>query len=187
MERRKNQIQKATQLLRYLNYKEEKRKQNEAIKKALQKRCEELKTNQKKVIQSLTNTHRDRIIIDRLKVQKQGTEEYISTQREEIFEQIYRYYKEAFKERDANFEHLTDAWKEQYQPREFIEESWFDTLDRRVEKEELRTIVKNLPNKKAAGPSGIKYEMLKNLGEEGLDTLTEFFSLFLQKGIIPKS
>ena len=41
----RNQIQKVTHLLRKLSYREERRKQNEAIKKALQKRYKDLKTN----------------------------------------------------------------------------------------------------------------------------------------------
>ena len=64
----KSQIQKATHLLKKLSYREERRKQNEAIKKALQKRYEDLKLNQKRVIQTLTNSFSDRIIIDRIKV-----------------------------------------------------------------------------------------------------------------------
>jgi ribonuclease HI len=47
--------------------------------------------------------------------------------------------------------------------------------------------LKNLPNNKAAGPSGIKYEMLKNLGDEGVTVLAEFFNLFLREGTIPRS
>ena len=106
--RRKSQIQKATYLLKKLSYQEEKKKQNEAIKKALQKRCEDLKTNQRRVIQTLTNSFRDRIIIDRIKVQHQNAETYITMHREEIFHQIYDYYKETFKERDAGLEHLNN-------------------------------------------------------------------------------
>jgi ribonuclease HI len=185
--RKKSQVQKATQLLKKLSYQEEKRKQNEAIKKALQKRCEDLKTNQRRVIQTLTNSFRDRIIIDRIKVHHQNAETYITTHREEMFHQIYQYYKEAFKEREAGIEHLNDSWKEQYTPREYIEEDWFNSLDRRIEEEELTAILKNLPNNKAAGPSGIKYEMLKNLGREGISVLTELFNLFLIKGITPRS
>jgi hypothetical protein len=185
--RKKNQIHKATQLLRKLSYKEEKKKQNEAIKKALQKRCEDLKTNQKRVIQTLTNSYRDRIKIDRIKVKQQKGEDYITTQREEIFHQIYKYYSEAFKKRDAGFEHLEDSWKEQYSPREFIKDEWFSPLYNKIEEEELKATLRVLPNNKAAGPSGIKYEMLKHLGNEGITVLTELFNLFLIKGATPRS
>ena len=70
MIRKRNQIHEATQLLRKLSYKEEKKKQNEIIKKVLQKRYKDLKTNQKRVIQTLTNSYRDQIIIDRIKVKQ---------------------------------------------------------------------------------------------------------------------
>jgi hypothetical protein len=101
--RRKSQIHKASQVLKKLSYKEEKRKLNETIKKALQKRCEDLKTNQRRVIQTLTNSFRDRIVIDRIKTHHPDSETYITTQREEIFHQIHSHYKEAFKERKADF------------------------------------------------------------------------------------
>ena len=48
--KKKSQVQKVTQLFKKLSYYKKKRKQNEAIKKALQKRCEDLKTNQRRVI-----------------------------------------------------------------------------------------------------------------------------------------
>ena len=185
--KKKNQIHKATQLLRKLSYKEEKRKQNESIKKALQKRCEDLKTNQRRVIQTLTNSYRDRIKIDRIKVKQQKEEDYITTQKEEIFHQIHMYYSEAFKKRDAGFEYLEDSWKEQYSPREFIKDEWFSPMYNKIEEEELKAIVRALPNNKAAGPSGIKYEMLKQLGNEGIIVLTELFNLFLSKGLTPRS
>jgi hypothetical protein len=185
--KRKNQIHKATQLLRKLSYKEEKRKQSELIKKALQKRCEDLKTNQRRVIQTLTNSYRDRIKIDRIKVKQQKGEDYITTQREEIFHQIYKYYSEAFKKRDAGFKYLDDSWKEQYFPRDFIKEEWFSPLQEKIKEEEIKAMLRTLPNNKAAGPSGIKYEMLKHLGDEGIAVLTELFNLFLIKGLTPKS
>ena len=185
--RKRNQIRDSVYLLKKTSYMEEKKKQNEEIKKALQKRCADLKTNQRRVIQTLTNSFRDCVIIDRIKINNQEEEAYITTQKEEIFHQIFKYYKKAFKEREAGFDYLDDSWKDQYNPRDFIEEDWFKFLDNKIEKEELRTVLKNLPNNKAAGPSGIKYEMLKNLGEEGIATLTELFNLFLIKGKTPES
>jgi hypothetical protein len=184
--RKKNQIREATNLLKKISYREEKKRQNEEIKKALQQRCTDLKTNQRRVIQTLTNSFRDQIVIDRIKVQNQSEEPYITTQREEIFHQIQKYYKEAFRKRDAGFDYLSDSWKEQYRPKDFIEEEWYSSLNARIEVEELKTTLKSLPNNKAAGPSGIKYEMLKNLGEEGVTVLTELFNLFLIKGITPE-
>ena len=87
----------------------------------------------------------------------------------------------------TGFEYLSDSWKDQYSPRSFIEDEWFNILNNRIEKEELKTMLKTLPNNKAAGPSGIKNEMLKNLGEEGIGVLTELFNLFLTKGTTPKT
>jgi len=60
-------------------------------------------------------------------------------------------------------------------------------LEARITTEELTLTIKSLPINKAAGPSGIKYEMLKNLGEEGSTVLLELFNLFLSKGRTPES
>ena len=48
--RKGSQIKEAIHLLKHLSYREEKIKQSEKIKKALQQRCIDLKMNQRRVI-----------------------------------------------------------------------------------------------------------------------------------------
>jgi hypothetical protein len=166
---------------------EERRQRNKEIREALKKRCADLQTNQRRVIQVLTNSYRDRIVIDRMKTKESGGEDFITTSKEDIFNHIKQYYQEAFRKRTSGFEQFSDDWKEQYQPKDFIENSWYNPLSERISIIELEAVIKQLPNKKAAGPSGIKYEMLKNLGEEGLAIFTELLNLFLIKGSMPSS
>ena len=178
----KAQIDMAIQFLKKTSYKEEKKRMNKEIKEAIQKRCSDLQTNQRRTIQALTNSFRDKIIIDRLKIMETETKEYISTEKEEIFRQAEEYYKKVFRKRNPGFEQLNEAWKEQYQPHEYIQEEWYTPLENKISLEELETTINLLPNNKAAGLSGIKYEMLKQLGEEGKLVLVELFNLFIIKG-----
>ena len=50
---------------------------------------------------------------------------------------------------------------------------------------EFQEILKNLPHGKAAGPSGIHYEMLKKLSKEGKTIIRTFFNCLLKTGLIP--
>ena len=118
----KAQIDIAILALKELSYKEEKKKMNIEIKEAIQKRCSDFQSNQRKTIQALTNSHREKIVIDRIKVLEATTKEFITTEKEEIFQQVENHYNDIFRKKNSGFEHLDEAWKNQYVPQIYIQE-----------------------------------------------------------------
>jgi hypothetical protein len=115
-----SQISTATRFLKKTCYKEEKEQTNLKIKQALEERCQNLRINRKRIVQTLTNNFRDKIIIDRLKVKDEEGEDYITIQKDKIFQQINQHYQETFKKRNDNFACLSPEWQKQYSPREYI-------------------------------------------------------------------
>ena len=91
------------------------------IKEAIQKRCQDFETNQRKMINSLTNQVKKSITIDRVLVKSE--QPYISTDPQEVFWKTEKHYKETFKTRNSNFDLLNEKWKKEYAPRTGIKEA----------------------------------------------------------------
>ena len=173
-------------MVKEVNLREEMKDKEERVKKAIQKRCENLENNQRRMINLLSGKNKESIILDRILV-KDHQEAYISTDPEEVKKETRNYYTEAFKTRNASFDLLNEEWKEEYKPKEEIKEEWFKDLMGPIKEEELNLNIKDLPNNKASGISGVNYEMLKKLGNGARTALREFFSLCLKEGLCPKT
>ena len=94
---------------------------------------------------------------------------------------LEKYYTKAFKRRKTDFERLNKSWKKQYEPRSYIEQEWYKDLHEKPSTPELTEIIKDLPTRKAAGPSQITYEMLKNLStKQKKDSIIYFIAVLLQ-------
>ena len=157
-----------------------------AINEAIIQRCQDFQDNQRKMINSLTNTQKKSIKIDRIMVTTEQ-EKFIETRPQEISKQVEDYYIKAFGRRKANFNRLDKGWKEQYEPRDYIEQEWYKDLAKKPSIQELNDTIKDLPPNKAAGPSQITYEMLKNLSKKTKERLNEIFWCCIDSSLIPKS
>src|SRR5438552_7386701 len=162
MEEWKVNIQENIKAIKEVNLREEAIIKEKEIKKAIQKRSQDLKDNQRRMINSLTNQKKGNIILDKILVKDQQSI-HISTDSSEILKITKEYYKEAFKTRSSNFNLLNEEWKEEYLPKTNIKEDWFIKLMDPVTEEELNTSLKDLSNGKVSGISSINYEMLKKL------------------------
>ena len=56
---------------------------------------------------------------------------------------------------------LEQQWSQTYQPLDFIDSTWYHGMDAPITREELTTVIKELPNNKSPGPSEVSYDMLK--------------------------
>jgi hypothetical protein len=115
-----------------------------AINEAIIQRCQDFQDNQRKMINSLTNTQKKSIKIDRIMVTTEQ-EKFIETRPQEISKQVEDYYIKAFGRRKANFNRLDKGWKEQYEPRDYIEQEWYKDLAKKPSIQELNDTIKDLP------------------------------------------
>ena len=77
---------------------------------------------------------------------------FISTDPNIVKQQVEKYYSQAFKKRDSNFQQLSEEWKKQYKPRTHINPNWYISLSESPKDQELDEILKELPANKAPGP-----------------------------------
>lgn len=181
----KKDIKETIQMLKEESIRIENQKTDKSIKEAIIQRCANLKESPGKMISSLTNQHKSSVYIDRIVIKQDGGSEYISTDPAETKKQVENYYTQAFGKRKSNFQRLSKEWKKEYRPKDYINSSWFDNLLKQPSNQELDEVLKELPNNKAPGPSGISYEMIKNLKGKGRTTLRKIFSICMIKGKIP--
>jgi ribonuclease HI/endonuclease/exonuclease/phosphatase family metal-dependent hydrolase len=179
-------IREIVQVLKEESIRKENQETNKQIKKAIAQRCLNLKESPKKMISSLTDQYKQTIKIDRIIVKGEDGAEHITTDPSEVKTQVNKYYSQAFKKRSSRFQQMGKEWKEQYKPRDYIDPAWFENLSKQPSEIELDCVLKELPNSKAPGPSGITYEMIKNLGRRGKDILNKLFHICILKSNIPE-
>ena len=146
----------------------------------------DFKDNQKKMISLLTDNHKNSVHIDRIIVEQKDKKKFISTDPAKIKLQVEKYYLQAFKKRNFNFQQLSEDWKKQYKPRNYIDPDWYKRLTDKPEDQEINEVLKELSNNKAPEPSGISYEMLKKLNLLGKEILKKIFHLCILTRKIPE-
>ena len=157
----------------------------EQIKTHANKRCDQYKDQKKKMIDSIIDRHKQTIIIDRIIVKKNDTEELIIDPNE-----IKKYTNLHFQTIAGGIHEeksIPSFWETQYQPKTSIDESIYTTLMDEPTEEEWSSHIKALPNNKASGPSGISNEMIKHLGENMQKVLRKFVAACFLLNDIPQA
>src|SRR6266498_1931297 len=137
--------------------------QNEQIKSFVQRRCDDLKDNQKRMIDSIANREMKSIVIDRLVIDQNNDLSLITDPTS-----IKRLVNEHFQtcpgvvNRDKP---IPEDWVTQYSPKEDIDETIYDNLMLEPTWEEWICAIGSLPKGKATGPSGISNEMLLHIDD----------------------
>jgi hypothetical protein len=144
------------------------------------------------MINSILNRKPRKIILDRLHYLNKETNELIFTtdQKEIELETInhFKYLGKSIEEPHVKFNSLEDIpleWRPYYDKNNtnFIEE--IISIGQEITIDELNTTIKELPNDKASGPSGIVYEDLKLTGPKYRQELLNLFNNIIINGMIP--
>jgi hypothetical protein len=183
---KKKEIKEITTILREEAYRTQNAIKMKEINKAIEQRCQYFQNNQRRMIDSLTNNPKSLVQIDRIMVTTEQNK-YIETDSKKIKKEVEGYFTKAFKRRKTDFKRLSESWKKQYESRSYIEQEWYKDLMEKPSIQELTEVIKDLPMKKAAGPSQITYEMLKNLNIKTKKRLNNIFHCCLITSTIPKS
>ena len=99
---------------------------NEQIKLYIQKRCDNLTQNPKKMIDSALNRKRKKIILNRVLVEKNG-HQFLLTDANDINQALVEHF-----QKTANSTHhpcmLNERWTVQYRPQITVNKHWYDSL-----------------------------------------------------------
>lgn len=123
---------------------------------AVERRLDNLNSNQGAMLNSTLERRKLRIVLDSLM-----RKDTITRNPDEIDMECCEYYTKAFRKRNALYDKLTPEWKKKYEPKEDIDGNIYTQATLTLTDDELKGIIAKLPNGKAAGPSGIPYELIK--------------------------
>lgn len=138
---------------------------DEKIKSAVERRCEDLKDNQQRMIDSVTENEIRKIIIDRVVIQNEKNEDILITDPDEIKKVTIKHFQEFAGSHNRNVE-ITQDWCKDYEPIEEIQEGIYDDILKPITDNEWKELIGCLPMKKACRPTNIAYEDIKNAPDD---------------------
>jgi ribonuclease HI len=160
------------------------RQEADDIKQAIEKRCAYIKTDPKKMLNSLLNRHRQTIVVDRLIKTDIDGESSLITDPDNINKEAASVFEKQFKKRNNKFDELNhnpkwELWHKIYKEKRDItpNEDIYLEINSKPTPEEWESTLSNCSNKSAPALSGIGYTIIKQLP----DHLNECLRLLAHK------
>ncbi|GBC43778.2 RNA-directed DNA polymerase from mobile element jockey-like [Rhizophagus irregularis DAOM 181602=DAOM 197198] len=140
---------------------------------------EDLQDNKKRFLDSTLNRKRSKIVLDKIVIKKNSVKQLISD--EELIENelIEHFRSFAGKKLNSN-EKLKERWIHQYNPKQDINECWYNEVIQPISESEWKHMIRQLANDKAPGISQISNEMLKHMGTSMKSVTLKLANLCLQ-------
>ena len=105
------------------------------IRECIDRRCEMIKDNQRRMINSLLEKPFKKVVIDRLLIDNEGDRE-LYNEPEEVLIRTAEHFKRQFKKRNFQQEGISNEWKKVYEPITRVKESYYQSLSDRVTEKE---------------------------------------------------
>jgi exonuclease III len=163
---------------------EENRLMEMRIKKFSDERCVNFHSNQAKFISSSLDRKKRSIILDRVMISTE-TSTTLLTEPDEIKAAVNQHFQSAASIPADVLPPMSSKWEDIYSPIWSISPTIYDGLLDPITDDEWMVAINSLPLKKASGPTGISYEMLKHLGPLTNDLLRNIINTTFSSGLIP--
>jgi hypothetical protein len=188
----KSNLRQLIKSLKFIHNTEAQKIKLQQIQQFILIRNDNLKFNQTKMINSILNRKPRKIVLDRLHYLDKNTNELVfTTDQKEIESETINHFKylgKSIEETSVIFNSLEDIpleWRPYYNKENmnFIED--INLIGQEITINELDITIKELPNDKAPGPSGIVYEDLKLTGSKYRQQLLNLFNNIITNSMIP--
>src|SRR5579859_1606397 len=163
------------------------------IEEALQRRNVDLKENPKRFLNSVLARSKDCVTFKKLIIESDEGKVNIITNLKEIEVAAVDHYQHyAAQSNNSNMlqalmqEDITKI-EDLYIAKDYIKEEWYNELAVNISMDELKRVIRNLPNNKAPGLSQLLYEVYKHASEKFLKVLILQFNEILVTSTVPNS
>ncbi|KAF9431129.1 hypothetical protein BGZ76_000532 [Entomortierella beljakovae] len=140
--------------------------QRSKIREAIDNRCEQMTLCTSKMLDSVLDRHRGKVVIDRVQ-QLVGNNTVNVQETEAVKEVVRKHFNEWHKERTVLSLDSSARWMSQYSPKEWIKEEWYDGLMDLPSVEEFEKVLHSVPKGKASGETGTSNELFTHQGKLG--------------------
>jgi hypothetical protein len=168
------QIQTHWRELRIMNQDSVRAKKQKTIQECIERRNNNFATKTRQTIKSILEIASNRVVLDHLVVEDDPAGIYVTDDPATIKTKVRNYFNDYHAERVCK--PLEGRWISAYQPRDDINDQWFERLMDIPARNEILEAVKSAPSGKAPGMSGVTGDLLKHLGPIG----TNIFIVLLQ-------
>ncbi|KAI7822883.1 hypothetical protein BC939DRAFT_172928 [Gamsiella multidivaricata] len=136
------------------------------IKEAIDSRCDQMRGNPGKMLDSILDRHRGKVVIDRVQQTINGNVVSVK-EGDQVKDTVKRHFNEWHGRREVQPLDDHPRWKAQYEPKEWIDPTWYNGLMDPPSMEELLAALKESPKAKAAGISGVANDLFLKQGGVG--------------------
>jgi len=124
-------------------------------------RCSNYDNDLTKMIDSILNREKKRIVLDRLLYTDPVHGNVLITDADTIKQHVAHHFQQ-FALPQTNPPPMNDRWTQQYRPKSYIKEEWYQSIMDPPTWEEWQVTIQSLPNDKACGPSKLHNEFYKH-------------------------
>ena len=142
----------------------EQKYRTETINTFVKKCCSNYIDNQKGMINSILERSRRTIVFDRVLITDSITQAQTLVTDPDALATYVNHHFQNVAGGSQGFKTLPTRWAHRYLPIDRIQSSWYDDILQPPTQEEWSDILRTFPLGKAAGPSGISNEMLRQIG-----------------------
>ncbi|CAG8767527.1 12092_t:CDS:2, partial [Rhizophagus irregularis] len=149
------------------------------------KHCADLADNQRRMIDNITENEMKKIFIDRVLIDNEYGNSILVTDENKIKDITKDYFQNAADSKNRTIEDLQE-WSDEYEPIRSINELIYNNCLEPITDDEWNIVIKDLPIKKAVGPTGIAYDEIKKALLEFNQLLRNIIDEVLRTQIMPK-
>ena len=133
------------------------------------------------MINSILGRHKALVILNNI-----THKNYNTMEPKEIKQEIKEHFRKWTKYNPKN-EATWEGWKARYEPKEEINNNWYEGVEQEISMEELKEIITEAPSGKTIEPSEVSNEIIKRLGTKATEHMLKIMNICMKLQTVPKS
>ena len=166
------------------NFGERQHKKN-SVNEAIKRRCEDLEKRQSRMLDSILDRDKRKIIIDKVITKDENNNTVLLTEAEEIKRKTAHHFQNVAGSKNS-IKKIPQEWQSSYKPDTNIDKDIFRHSNRPIKIDEWLETVHESSSGSASGPSGITYEMVKHLHQDVHEMIIKLINATLKFEFIPE-